>query len=334
MNCEQVKMILADYRDGTITESERAMVDAHLKVCGDCREELRFLKKYKTAISRYPALQAPDGLLEEVHRGIESQKRGGIVRALFFPLRVKVPLEAAALLALALTGVLIFKPYKTSMLDYSAEHQTAVTRQSAPSGADAARAAATNERRTAKIDGAARDKKREAPAAPEREGISVTATSRQDAPLTEKSADAREVEEITISMRMKAAPAEEPAPGDSVRQEESESTAGVLTGDARKALRSNAMTGTPRAMKAGPAGRDTKTTETIDGLARSLGGKIIQEERDDETDGVRSVVVELPAGNYNQFIGGMKARWTILGQTPAAPPAGTGTVRITMHVRD
>lgn len=336
MNCEQVKTVLADYLDGAVTGDERAMVDAHLKGCAACREDLGFLKKYKKAIGKFPTLQAPDDFLEKVHRGIDAQKRGGIVRTLFFPLRVKVPLEAAALLALALTGVLIFKPYQTTMLEYAAEQDAAITDQKAGADRSGERDIALEKKYPSaeKKDDTIAGTRREARPAPEQEGVAVTSSSQPGGPQKEKQAAADETTEITLSLRLNAVEEEKAAPEDLFIQEKSDSTGEARIQSSRNSLRSSAAPTASRARKTERSTPDRSGISTIDSLARSLGGKIIKKVMDDKTGAARFVAIELPAENFNQFIGGLSAQWSVLGQVPAEPPRGSGTVRIKMHIQD
>jgi len=335
MNCDQVKAILADYLDGTATEKEKASVAAHLKKCDNCRDELRFLKKYLKAIGKYPTLQAPDDFLKRVHRGIERKQRGGIVRTLFFPLRVKVPLEAAALVALSLTGVLLFRPYKTDLLDYGPEQAPAVSEHAAAPDKEGTRDIAPGRRQTLPENNvaAAPEKKRATRPEPARKDAAVTAGSRPGEQIQKQEIADIQAAEIALALRPKSAHEEKMATEDLVTRESEEAAAdsGIRVGGT--SLRSSAA---PETRRANTSGRDAQRTDTIgaiDGLARPLGGKIIQRVMDKTTGAPRSVVVELPSENYPAFIEGLGEQWNILDRPPAAP-RGSATLRITMHIRE
>ncbi|MBN1497336.1 MAG: zf-HC2 domain-containing protein [Spirochaetes bacterium] len=335
MNCDQVKMILADYLDGTATEKEKASVAAHLKKCDNCRDELRFLKKYLKAIGKYPTFQAPDDFLKGVHRGIERRQRSGIVRTLFFPLSVKVPLEAAALVALALTGVLLFRPYRTDLLDYGPEQAPAVTEHAAAPDRKATRDIAPGRRQALPENNvaAAPEKKRATRPEPARKDAAVTVGSRPGEQIQKQETADIQAAEITLALRLKSAHEEKAATEDLVTRESEDAAAdsGIIVGGT--SLRSSAA---PEAQRAKTSGRDEQRADTIwaiDDLARPLGGKIIQTVMDKTTGAPRSVVVELPSGNYPAFIERLGQRWNIFDRSPAAPRA-SATLRITMHIQD
>ena len=106
MDCKKIRELLSEYIDGTLDAKTRDVVEEHLKTCKGCKEELEALKACIREVSSLKGVKAPGDFLERVHQRIE-QKSGfrDILRRLFIPLQVKIPLEVAAVVATVLLVV-------------------------------------------------------------------------------------------------------------------------------------------------------------------------------------------------------------------------------------
>ena len=117
MKCGKVQLLLDEYLRGSLPSGEMNAVAEHLVSCDTCSAELEFLKRYRERLASVPPLRAPAGFLAKVREGIaagDSEKvpaaRRGIVKKLFLPLKIKLPLEAAGLLATAALVFVLVKP--------------------------------------------------------------------------------------------------------------------------------------------------------------------------------------------------------------------------------
>jgi anti-sigma factor RsiW len=115
-NCRDVEPLLASYVDGDAAPEDRAAVDAHVAVCGDCRDDLgaqgaaRDLlqaRREKLRDAASPQLRARCAAQASVSSGSSRKPQrldvGSHVVASAF--RRKVPLAAAATILLALSTV-------------------------------------------------------------------------------------------------------------------------------------------------------------------------------------------------------------------------------------
>ena len=59
MNCQRLRILYDDYRDGCLPEALRRAIGGHLDRCGPCREFFRFQEDLKLALSGLPAFPAP-----------------------------------------------------------------------------------------------------------------------------------------------------------------------------------------------------------------------------------------------------------------------------------
>jgi RNA polymerase sigma factor (sigma-70 family) len=84
----------------------KALIDEHLLACPKCNEEFASLKALIRELGSMESFKAPDDFLEKIHERLEpwgSFRK--IMRILFVPGRIKIPLELATAVAMA---VLIF----------------------------------------------------------------------------------------------------------------------------------------------------------------------------------------------------------------------------------
>jgi len=106
MECAKIKDFLSEYIDGTLDAQTKALIDEHLLACPKCNEELASLKTLIRELGSVESFKAPDDFLEKLHERLEPRfSFRKIMRILFVPGRIKIPLEFATATAMA---VLIF----------------------------------------------------------------------------------------------------------------------------------------------------------------------------------------------------------------------------------
>jgi hypothetical protein len=110
MSCADNRLLHSALLDGELAPAERAQVEAHLATCVECTAELAALARTLGMLHALPAVRAPLGFVDrvlEATRPMPWHRRLG--RRLFQPLRVKLPLEAAAVMLVALGAVYVFQ---------------------------------------------------------------------------------------------------------------------------------------------------------------------------------------------------------------------------------
>lgn len=106
MECAKIKDLLSEYIDGTLDATTKALIDEHLLACPNCKEELASLKTLIHELGSVESFKAPDDFLEKLHERLELRfSFRKIMRILFVPGRIKIPLEFATATAMV---VLIF----------------------------------------------------------------------------------------------------------------------------------------------------------------------------------------------------------------------------------
>lgn len=118
MKCRTVQNRLSEYIDGRLPAGLERSIEDHCASCDACAKELAFLRAYRTSMSSLPRKAAPADFPEKLKGRLDTpEPRRGIVRTLFHPARVKLPIEAAGLLAAAALVFVILLPDEARKAD-------------------------------------------------------------------------------------------------------------------------------------------------------------------------------------------------------------------------
>jgi len=117
MECGEVQKRLSAYIEGSTSPAEEVLIEEHLKPCQKCRQSLADLKRAIEHVQGLPEVEPPAWLAQRVMASVrsEAEARKGILRVLFYPIRIKLPLEAAAVIAIAVSTIYIFKTMQPTM---------------------------------------------------------------------------------------------------------------------------------------------------------------------------------------------------------------------------
>jgi hypothetical protein len=108
MKNRHVREKLSEFIDGMLSEEEAAAVKEHLDLCVECMEEYEEMVKIIGHMNRMEPLEIPDSFVERVHERMEKPSAfQRLVKGLFVPIRIKVPLELAGVAAAALLVIYI-----------------------------------------------------------------------------------------------------------------------------------------------------------------------------------------------------------------------------------
>ncbi|MBU1078566.1 MAG: zf-HC2 domain-containing protein [Spirochaetes bacterium] len=115
MTCFNIRKFLWDYVDDELPEEEKEKVEKHLKTCRDCVKELKLLNQYKKRLSSLDEVKAPRDFLSKIHERLE-QPSGfkKMIKTLFVPFRIKIPLELAGALITAIFIIVVLNPVQKS----------------------------------------------------------------------------------------------------------------------------------------------------------------------------------------------------------------------------
>lgn len=119
MNCEEIEEKLSDYIEGRLDASYARAVQDHVFSCTRCQAEAQVLAHTRRAVSSLPSVEPPPGFSRKVMTRIrEEAERPGLWQRLFFPLTIKIPVHAMAILLVAGLAVYLYqanKPVQTEV---------------------------------------------------------------------------------------------------------------------------------------------------------------------------------------------------------------------------
>ena len=120
MKCDEFKELLSEYVDDVLDPETKGLVDEHLSSCKDCQQELASLKGLISELGSMESVEPPKDFLDQLHERMEKHSRfSNILRALFVPMGVKIPLEfaGAAIVAILVFSILHFQQDQYKMAE-------------------------------------------------------------------------------------------------------------------------------------------------------------------------------------------------------------------------
>lgn len=110
MNCHEARDWFSACVDGALTAGERARLEGHLAECIDCRRELDRFSQTVSLLGGLERQRAPVGFVDRVLAAVRATPwHRRLLERLFLPLRLKLPMEAAAVILVATLAVYVFQ---------------------------------------------------------------------------------------------------------------------------------------------------------------------------------------------------------------------------------
>jgi len=108
MECAAILELLSEYIDGTLDAQTRTAVEKHVAVCENCKQVLASLHAVVEELSALDPVKPPADFLEKIHERMETRSGfNKVVRKLFVPFHIKIPLELAAAATVTILVVLV-----------------------------------------------------------------------------------------------------------------------------------------------------------------------------------------------------------------------------------
>jgi hypothetical protein len=117
MECKDIQKRLSAYIEKAVTPKQKAAIDKHLKKCKRCRQELADLKRTIKYVQQLEEVEPPRWLTQRVMARVkaEAEAKQRIWQRLFLPAHIKLPLEAIAVIFIAVGTLYIFKTMQPQM---------------------------------------------------------------------------------------------------------------------------------------------------------------------------------------------------------------------------
>jgi hypothetical protein len=132
MKCNDIQQKLSAYAEGIVPPEEKILIEEHLKSCPKCNESLASLRKTIDCVHSLEDVEPPAWLTQKVMAKIKTEvhPKKGIIQKLFYPLHIKLPLEAVVTALVAVITIYIFKTIQPDMklAQAPSEHETVIAR--------------------------------------------------------------------------------------------------------------------------------------------------------------------------------------------------------------
>lgn len=112
MRCEHIQDRLSAFLEDELDPGERGLVEAHLAQCLRCRQELALLRRTVSTLRSLEEIDVSPRLTAGIQAGIRARQRSrwqDLASWLFFPIHIKVPLEALALVLITFGAVYLYR---------------------------------------------------------------------------------------------------------------------------------------------------------------------------------------------------------------------------------
>jgi hypothetical protein len=112
MDCHKTLELLSGYLDNALSPSEKMGIDEHLRSCKQCSASLKELGRTVAILHDLEEITPPAWLTQKIMSRIKAESernKKGLLQKLFFPLYIKLPIEAAGIVLIALTALYVFK---------------------------------------------------------------------------------------------------------------------------------------------------------------------------------------------------------------------------------
>jgi anti-sigma factor RsiW len=111
MKCGQIQRMLPACLDGILSKTETALVEKHLAACDSCRASFEEYQQARQRLKKLEEVEPPPGFAQKIMARIEQEegKKGGLLRKLFYPLHIKVPIQAVATVVIALLAIQTYR---------------------------------------------------------------------------------------------------------------------------------------------------------------------------------------------------------------------------------
>jgi anti-sigma factor RsiW len=110
MNHNDIRHKLSEYIDNAITPDERAAIDEHLKTCTACSDALNELRKTIEQVKQLEEVESPAWMTQKIMAKVraEAEEKKSFFHRLFYPLAIKLPIQAVGVLFLTVTAYYIY----------------------------------------------------------------------------------------------------------------------------------------------------------------------------------------------------------------------------------
>jgi hypothetical protein len=111
MEHNAIRHMLSEYLDGSVSAQDKTEIENHLKTCPECENALQELRKTVEQIKSIEEIEPPAWMTQKIMAKVraEAEEQKGFFQRLFFPLSIKLPIQAVAVAFLTITVLYVYR---------------------------------------------------------------------------------------------------------------------------------------------------------------------------------------------------------------------------------
>jgi hypothetical protein len=111
MEHNTIRHMLSEYLDGSVAAQTKAEIEEHLKTCPECKNALDELRKTIEQVKSIEQIDPPVWMTQKIMAKVraEAEEKKGLFQRLFFPLSLKLPIQAVAVAFLTVTVFYMYR---------------------------------------------------------------------------------------------------------------------------------------------------------------------------------------------------------------------------------
>jgi len=115
-NCKEIENNLSLYLDDSLSDADKKAVEEHLKSCPRCTKALVQLSKTHTLVNNLAEVEPPAWFKQKIMAKVRKKaEKKSFVQKLFYPLRIKIPVQILATVFIAVLAVYIYRAGEEQM---------------------------------------------------------------------------------------------------------------------------------------------------------------------------------------------------------------------------
>jgi hypothetical protein len=117
MTCPEIKILLPGHLEGVLSPEEKETIESHLASCPLCRRILEELKETEYLVKGLNEVEPPPFFEQRIMAMIreEAGQKKGILRKYFYPLHIKIPIQALTTVLVAVLAFYVFQKHEPEM---------------------------------------------------------------------------------------------------------------------------------------------------------------------------------------------------------------------------
>jgi len=281
MGCDKIQEQLSAYLDDALSSAEKGIIDDHLRSCPKCRKALANLEMTVSSIKGLNEIIPPPWLTQKIMSSVKAEaerKERSLLQKLFYPLHIKLPIEAVGIFLVALTALYVFKSMAPELKSVIAPSEETVSEYTAKREKSEPKKKTKKQFQSPAVTLSKKDETASVAPSPQESGKSAAQLPEQfmydkERPDREKRTEVQNVPEKNMLMKSAPAPAGTSAP-DKFKQEHAPQAAGKM-GSGLSEKEDISLSFTVRDIDS--AKRD------MEEVFSALGGKVLREEPSSDT---------------------------------------------------